>query len=166
MDLQTAEWNIERSQHYEVIALSRLDNLILSTSLFILGYFSLFSLSITQKMPQLIDYTFYITMMIITYLTQVTCISNSIIAFKLKKLGFSQFKQLEIKLFNDQPNIILSTVFIRALLLPILINLMWSFIAIDFQIGSSALLISLSLTGSIVIIIIPLVFGCIIISPR
>lgn len=46
MSVQKGRWSIERGQHHEVMCISILDNMVLTTSIFLLGYFDLHDLEV------------------------------------------------------------------------------------------------------------------------
>ncbi|CAL6064420.1 Conserved_hypothetical protein [Hexamita inflata] len=120
---------MSRGQHYLQIASSRLDNLLLSSSLFLVAYFSLFCFKLANNLFQV---SFPVLLIVQTSIIQFISVLNAVFGFKLKKIGFDGLKN---EVFNFEPFCVLQGTILRALIFPLVLNLIWAFSLIDFSKG-------------------------------
>ncbi|CAL6056640.1 Conserved_hypothetical protein [Hexamita inflata] len=133
---------MSRGQHYLQIANSRLDNLFLSSSLFLLAYFSLFSFKLANNL----FIAFPVLLIVQTSIIQFISVLNAVFGFKLKKIGFDGLKN---EVFNFEPFCVLQGTILRALIFPLVLNLIWAFSMIDFSKGEWYVVVTVGV-GSVV----------------
>ncbi|CAL6056005.1 Conserved_hypothetical protein [Hexamita inflata] len=119
---------ISRGEHYLQIFNSRLDNLLASSSLFLLAYYSLFSFKQTNNLL----ISFPVLLIVQTSIIQFISVLNAVFGFKLRKIGFEGLKR---DVFNFEPICVLQGTVLRAVLFPLVLNLIWAFTVIDFNRG-------------------------------
>ncbi|CAL6027682.1 Conserved_hypothetical protein [Hexamita inflata] len=117
---------ISRGEHYLQISSSRLDNLLVSSSLFLLAYYSLFHFKQTNN---LLLVSFPVLLIVQTSIIQFVSVLNAVFGFKLRKIG------LKGTVFNFEPICVLQGTVLRAVLFPLVLNLVWAFTVIDFSQG-------------------------------
>lgn len=119
MSVQKGRWSIERGQHYEVLCISVLDNMVLTTSIFLLGYFDLHDREIISGRLRILLYAFPIISLCHVCVVSMVSMVNAIRAFRYKQFGIMLLRKSGISVFDSHPHILTSTVFYRALIVPI-----------------------------------------------
>ncbi|TNJ27351.1 hypothetical protein GMRT_13860 [Giardia muris] len=135
MNIQTAKWTLERLEHEESIVIGRLNNLLSSNALFILAYFGLTTQFLEDKLKGFIRYTIPITLIIIIGVSLFNAVALSIIAFYTRRRMYEYLQSRELPTPPEPFTIFLSSMFLRSIVIPVCLGLIWDFILLDFQGG-------------------------------
>lgn len=156
---EVAVWNIQRAQSYDTLVSSRLDNMITTMSLCMLSYFALYTKFQKYEIGRIIMYSHPIIMVIILAIAQFNCITDSILSHRFHKNGQEILSQEKIYIVSDQPILLVSTLMWRALFLPFVFTLMWSFVMVDFGLGAAQYVITFTIVCNLMEMAVAVIFG-------
>eukprot|EP00768_Dysnectes_brevis_P007664 gnl/Dysnectes_brevis/6551_a10255_362.p1 GENE.gnl/Dysnectes_brevis/6551_a10255_362~~gnl/Dysnectes_brevis/6551_a10255_362.p1 ORF type:complete len:201 (+),score=22.75 gnl/Dysnectes_brevis/6551_a10255_362:90-692(+) len=150
--IQSARWSIARAENQELLIVSRVDNLLNATALFLLGYYGFQSLFASSSAAEFIRWAVPILLVIIAGTTLFTTVVHALMAFLIRTEANSTLKEQDTVLPNMRI-IILSTSLVRAISYPVILMLLWAFVMVDFQLAEVYYTVTFTMLGALLAIL-------------
>lgn len=126
---------------------------MLVTALLLLGYFPLYNSYKQHRVSYKLICAFPIVSSVVSAILSFNIMVNAVYGYKFSQLGHCQLLRMQAPVFNDSPRWLLSTAFVRALTIPVCIQLFWAFAIVDFGVGAARYTIPCMTGGQVAVLV-------------